>query len=130
MTSIAAAQEAARQFTSASSRLALQPLGRGLINDTYLVAEGAAHWVLQRINRRVFPDPVAVMANLRKVSDHARPGSGGAALSHPGACRKSFLPGRARIFIGMSAATTGEPSATSTMPEAWIASLMPSRPGR
>lgn len=71
MTSFAAAREAARQFSSASSRLDLQPLGRGLINDTYLVAEGAARWVLQRINRRVFPDPVAVMANLRKVSDHA-----------------------------------------------------------
>ncbi|MGZ8217501.1 phosphotransferase enzyme family protein [Methylomagnum sp.] len=52
--------------------LRVEPLGRGLINDTYLVSDAARRFVLQRINARVFPDPPAVMANLRALSDHAR----------------------------------------------------------
>ncbi len=66
-----AVEQAARAFVSSSVALTLEPLGRGLINDTYRVSEGRDQWVLQRINRRVFPDPVAVMANVRQVTDHA-----------------------------------------------------------
>lgn len=66
-----AAIQAARQFLSTSDRPELAPLGRGLINDTYRVTTGTSSWVLQRINRQVFPDPVAVMTNLRRVTDHA-----------------------------------------------------------
>jgi len=62
----------ARRFAPAAARLELQPLGRGLINDTYLVSEGAGRWVLQRLNRQVFTDPLAVMANFRTVTEHAR----------------------------------------------------------
>lgn len=68
----AAAGQAARAFAAPSARLVLEPLGQGLINDTYRVTEGRLRWVLQRINRQVFPDPAAVMANLRRLSDHAR----------------------------------------------------------
>jgi len=66
-----AAIQAAQQFLSTSDRPELAPLGRGLINDTYRVTTGTSSWVLQRINRQVFPDPVAVMKNLRRVTDHA-----------------------------------------------------------
>ena len=50
----------------------IEPLGRGLVNDTFLVAVACRRFVLQRINPRVFPEPAAVMANLRILSDHAR----------------------------------------------------------
>lgn len=66
-----AAKRAARQFLPISVKPNLAALGRGLINDTYRVTAGASSWVLQRINRQVFPNPVAVMANLRRVTDHA-----------------------------------------------------------
>lgn len=49
----------------------VQPLGKGLINDTYLITTGAAqHAVLQRINRRVFPEPAKIMENLRTLMVH------------------------------------------------------------
>lgn len=63
---------AARRFLSPTARPQLEPLGRGLINDTYRVIEGNTSWVLQRINRQVFPDPPAIMVNLRRVTEHAR----------------------------------------------------------
>jgi len=51
----------------------LAPLGRGHINDTLLVTftrgePGRA--VLQRLNRRVFPKPEKVMANLAVLAEH------------------------------------------------------------
>lgn len=52
--------------------LGLERLGRGLINETFLVATASRRFVLQRINPRVFPDPLAIMANLRVLTDHAR----------------------------------------------------------
>lgn len=62
--------DAARQFFSGSAKVELEKLGRGLINDTYRVTDSRERWVLQRINRNVFHDPRAVMANIRKVTDH------------------------------------------------------------
>ena len=52
--------------------LRLEPLGQGLINDTYLVETNSSRWVLQRINPRVFPDPAAIMVNLRVLAAHLR----------------------------------------------------------
>lgn len=62
---------AVRQFIDEPG-IAVSLLGRGLINDTYLVSAAACRFVLQRINHQVFPDPPAVMANLRVLSDHVR----------------------------------------------------------
>lgn len=67
-----AAARAAREFTRDHTTLELQTLGRGLINDTFLVSAGADRFVLQRLNRHVFQDAAAVMSNLRKVTEHAR----------------------------------------------------------
>lgn len=50
--------------------LDVQPFGHGLINDTFLVTTGSGHAVLQRINRRAFPQPELAMQNLRALSDH------------------------------------------------------------
>lgn len=48
----------------------ITPLGNGLINDTYLVATPSSPFVLQRINRTVFPAPEQIMANLTMLDRH------------------------------------------------------------
>ncbi|TRW96989.1 phosphotransferase enzyme family protein [Candidatus Methylobacter oryzae] len=45
-------------------------LGNGLINDTYLVSTPSSSFVLQRINRAVFPAPEQIMANLTTLNQH------------------------------------------------------------
>ena len=55
--------------------LDLREYGNGNVNDTFLVTvTGAAkpHFILQRLNLRVFRRPELVMANLRTVTDHVR----------------------------------------------------------
>ena len=49
----------------------LVPLSGGLINDTYRVEGGPEPWILQRLNPEVFPDPSGIMANLRRLLNHA-----------------------------------------------------------
>ena len=55
-----------------SSEVKLAPVGRGLINQTYAVtAPGLSQaLLLQEINQHVFPDVAALMANIRRVTDH------------------------------------------------------------
>ena len=55
---------------------AIAPLGNGNVNDTYLLevhsgGATAGHYVLQRLNTRVFPQPELVMQNLEALSAHA-----------------------------------------------------------
>jgi len=47
-------------------------LGNGLINDTFLVTTAASAFVLQRINRQVFPVPEHIMQNLQQLHRHLR----------------------------------------------------------
>ena len=47
-----------------------QPLGAGIIHDTYLVDTGGDPLVLQRINGSVFRDPRQLMDNVSRVSAH------------------------------------------------------------
>jgi Ser/Thr protein kinase RdoA (MazF antagonist) len=64
----------ARQFIPQGQVLDLREYGHGNVNDTFLVrVTGAAepHFILQRLNLRVFRRPELVMGNLRIVSDHA-----------------------------------------------------------
>lgn len=58
----------ARQFVGSST--AVQPLGNGLINATYLVATADEPFVLQCLNAHVFPDPAAIMTNLAAIGRH------------------------------------------------------------
>jgi len=70
-----AAQEAACAFALPGAVVRIEPLGHGLINDTWLVATDAVERpraVLQHINRRAFPEPARVMHNLGVLLDHAR----------------------------------------------------------
>lgn len=49
------------------------PLGKGLINRTLRVrTRGGRQFVLQRLNSRVFPQPILVMRNLVRVLEHLR----------------------------------------------------------
>lgn len=48
----------------------IETLGNGLINDTYLVTTEAKQFVLQRINKLVFPQPEQIMANLIALNLH------------------------------------------------------------
>ena len=52
------------------------PYGSGHINDTFKVAINMAgaplHYLLQRINHRIFKDPLSVMDNIVRVTNHVR----------------------------------------------------------
>lgn len=67
-------QEIIAQFCDPSVLPAVEPvvtvLGVGNINDTWLVRTGGFSFVLQRLNRQVFPLPQLVMANLATLSRH------------------------------------------------------------
>jgi Ser/Thr protein kinase RdoA (MazF antagonist) len=65
---------AAQAFDLGGRVRAARPHGRGLINDSFVVDldGGAGRALLQRINRRVFPQPELIMQNLRVLSDHLR----------------------------------------------------------
>ena len=69
------AETIATQFDIPGRLVALQPIGAGNVNDTYRVilrtTFSEEQFILQRINRAVFKDPVAVMANMKAVTDHA-----------------------------------------------------------
>ena len=45
-----------------------EPLGNGLINDTFLVKTSAKLFVLQKINRQVFAHPELIMLNLEQLN--------------------------------------------------------------
>lgn len=55
----------------ANSISAVTPLGNGLINDTFLVTSSETQpFILQRINRHVFPQPELITANLLVLNEH------------------------------------------------------------
>lgn len=62
--------EIASRFTNEGSIIGIEPLGNGLINDTFLAITVEAGFVLQRLNRRVFPEPEKIMANLAALAQH------------------------------------------------------------
>ena len=69
-------QKIASQFALESAITAIDSLGEGFINDTFIVrTEGdAPDYILQRKNKNIFPDVPAMMENIRKVTDHIRRG--------------------------------------------------------
>ena len=65
--------EAAGCFGQGRNVFGLERLGDGHINDTFLVVFAGGRprrYVLQRLNRQVFPQPEQIMANLRVLADH------------------------------------------------------------
>ena len=61
---------AAVEFCPDGATCPLSPLGSGNINDTFMVKSAAGPFVLQRINRQVFPYPLRVINNFFKVNRH------------------------------------------------------------
>lgn len=59
-----------RQFFPEQPVHDVAPLGKGLINDTYLVSMPDTRFVLQRINNHVFTRPDQIMENLERISLH------------------------------------------------------------
>lgn len=64
----------ARQFDVQGRLVSVEPYGSGNVNDTYLAifrtTFSEQRFVLQRIRRAVFPDPAAIMQNMRVLTDH------------------------------------------------------------
>jgi len=88
-----ALREIAEAFALPAAVTAIEPLGQGNVNDTFLVrCAGEAceerHFVLQRLNTRVFERPDWVMANMARLSDHAA----GRPWPQPGQPRRWELP--------------------------------------
>lgn len=66
---------AAEQFAAWRRILKVRAHGRGRIHDTFLVTlenGGENHFILQRLNTRVFPRPELVMGNLITCTEHLR----------------------------------------------------------
>jgi Ser/Thr protein kinase RdoA (MazF antagonist) len=75
MSDLSREQGAAAAFDLDGVVTDIRPLGHGLINDTFLVTldtEDERRVVLQRINRRAFPQPELIMQNLRVLTEHVR----------------------------------------------------------
>ncbi len=76
MTPHVPASEMAARFSISGTLLSVQPLRRGLINDSVLLAFQQSHervrFLMQRINPRVFPRADLVVANIARVTDHVR----------------------------------------------------------
>jgi hypothetical protein len=66
--------DAARQFQISGKFASGAPYGSGHINDTYCVVferpSGPVRYVLQRINHRIFTNPIALMENIERVTSH------------------------------------------------------------
>jgi len=62
--------------------MAAEPYGSGHINDTYCLTVdlggATVRYIVQRINHRVFKDPVALMENIHRVTAHLGRKTGGA----------------------------------------------------
>ena len=69
------AQEIAAKFLHKGLVLSTKPYGDGLVNDTFLVTTDSKSqpcFILQRINRGVFPQPEQIMGNLETVLRYIR----------------------------------------------------------
>jgi len=60
----------ASRFALSGPVASIEPLGRGNINETFVVSTGRDDYVLQRLNREVFGKPEPLMENILTVFDH------------------------------------------------------------
>ena len=70
MTRLSPPREILDRFFAPSSILEVTNLGKGNINDTFLVHTKNKSVVLQRINNQVFPNPKILIDNLQILSNH------------------------------------------------------------
>ncbi|MEY4776185.1 MAG: hypothetical protein RL759_698, partial [Verrucomicrobiota bacterium] len=64
----------ARQFDVQGRLVTVEPYGSGNVNDTYLAifrtTFSEQRFIVQRVRKAVFPDPEAIMQNMRVLTDH------------------------------------------------------------
>jgi hypothetical protein len=67
-------REIAKLFLIEGDLIRARPYGNGHINDTYLALyqQGGLlrHFIHQRVNHHVFPNPIALMENFKRVTSH------------------------------------------------------------
>ena len=63
---------ALRAYSHIGKAISCEPYGNGHINETYLVVTEHKRYILQKINRHVFPRPDRVMENICGVTEHIR----------------------------------------------------------
>jgi len=63
-------REAAAAFCRDGRTCQVERLGEGNINETFLVRSATGCFVLQRINARVFPEPLTVIENFARITGH------------------------------------------------------------
>jgi Ser/Thr protein kinase RdoA (MazF antagonist) len=84
----------ANRFALVGPPQSVEPYGDGLINRTFLVVTETLGYILQRINRTVFPEPERIMSNLSLLQGH---------LTHhaePGLRIPALIPARdGRLFV-------------------------------
>jgi hypothetical protein len=63
-------------FDLPDTKIKVAPLGKGLINDTYVInpsnSRTVERFVLQKINKYVFKEPEKVMHNLIRINQHLK----------------------------------------------------------
>jgi len=59
------------------------PVDSGLINHTWKITDGNKHFILQRINKHVFPDPAAIHFNITQISAYLKKNHPSYILSTP-----------------------------------------------
>ena len=59
-------------FDVAGAVVSVEPLGNGLINDTFRVTTAGGEYVLQRINNAIFRDVALLQRNIEAVTRHIR----------------------------------------------------------
>lgn len=62
--------------------LRVKSLGKGNINDTYLLSTPLQKAVLQRVSSTVFPEPAAVATNFQKITKHIRKAAEEASITY------------------------------------------------
>lgn len=62
----------AARFDIPQGEITAAPYGNGHINDTFLVTVGGRRFILQRVNRYVFPQPEQVIENIQRVTAYLR----------------------------------------------------------
>ena len=66
-------EEIVAHFCFDSPVISCRPYGEGHINGTYLAVSSSGHrYILQKINRSVFPDVAALMENISAVTAPGR----------------------------------------------------------
>jgi len=67
-------EDISRRFNVPGRLAVLRPHGSGNVNDTYMVVYRTAfseqRFILQRIRKAIFPEPEAIMRNMRVITDH------------------------------------------------------------